>query len=178
MKRPYPHPCLPDNPVAVDISYARVAAVRAVIAIVAQHKVFILTQCYRLSCPSGRKHNFSAVAFLQRFSVNIYSAVQIDKNGLSRHSDDTFDVIDILFILEWKNDDIKPFRVLEPIAYFIDYQIIVIAQSRLHRASIHLRTLSYKGDDEPCHRQNDRNIQNSADNFFQNLLWFHACFPS
>ena len=96
------------------------------ITVISHHKVFIISQRNRF-CSRLRILDLLLPIDItgQAFSIDIHISVP-DLHSLTRHSDDTFDIICIFFIFIRKYNDIIAFRIPEPVTDLINDQIVSI----------------------------------------------------
>ena len=82
-QRPDAQPGPSHNVVSVNQTYTRVPAVRTLIPVVPQHKIFILAQRNRLRRKSRALNHFTAIGYMQSFTTYLTQYIR-HLSGFSR----------------------------------------------------------------------------------------------
>lgn len=149
------YPDLADDEVAGE--YPPAAGIRAVGAVIAQHKELILLELYS-DLAAGLVGNVRLGQFnsIRVFAVeNGYFAV-MHQNCFAGQADNALNETKggILGIAEYHH--VAPVRLMETVRYLIDNNILVVLKGWLHRLSADIEWLDQKETDQKRHPQNSR----------------------
>ena len=121
-------PCPSDYLTPFQYPYTRISAVGTVVSVVSKHEILIISQFNWI----GRNviarllHDFRPEMFIQFFSIDINISI-LYLYSLSRHTDNSLNIIGILRMLIWEHNHIVTARVTEPVAQLIDDQVVSMA---------------------------------------------------